>query len=187
MKIRTSFMTLVAVSVTLNLEGCPPVRAQSRASAAVAPAAVVAGAALPGQVAFGQLKKLFGKWEAPMGSHKTMVDTFQPFAFGTAILAEEWLDGQQITSTVFYLVGSELRADHYCDYGNQPRYVAAPSADPSIIQLDFREATNLDTHPTHFHSTTWHLVDATHMTQDWNIEGSPKGSSTAHLQFVRRE
>jgi len=117
---------------------------------------------------------------------KTLVDTFQPFAFGTAILAEEWLGDQQITSTVFYMVGSELRADHYCDYGNQPRYVAVPSADPSIIQLDLREATNLDTHPTHFHSTTWHLIDAAHMTQDWNVEGSPKGKSTAHLQFVKR-
>jgi hypothetical protein len=159
--------------------------ADSAQSAPSSGASTAAESASAGQVAFNGLKQLFGKWEAPMGS-KTLVDTFQPFAFGTAILAEEWLGDQQITSTVFYLVGSQLRADHYCDYGNQPRYVAVPSADPSIIQLDFRAATNLDTHPTHFHSTTWHLIDATHMTQDWNIEGSPKGKSTAHLQFVRR-
>ena len=115
------------------------------------------------------------------------MDTFQPFALGTAILAEEWVGGQQITSTVFYMVGPELRADHYCDYLNQPRYVATPSADPAVVELEFREATNLDTHPRHFHSTTWHLVDATHLTQDWNAEGGPKGKGTVHLEFVRQQ
>jgi hypothetical protein len=138
------------------------------------------------QASFEALKGLFGRWEAPLGDGKTIVDTFQPFAFGTAILAEEWVGGQQVTSTVFYMVGPELRADHYCDYGNQPRYVARPSADPAILELEFREATNLDTHPRHFHATTWHLVDATHMTQDWQVEGGPKGSASVHLEFVRR-
>ena len=75
----------------------------------------------PDQAAFENLKKLMGRWEAPLGHDKTIIDTFQPFAFGSAILGEEWLDGQQITFTVFYMVGSELRADHYCDYLNQPR------------------------------------------------------------------
>jgi hypothetical protein len=143
--------------------------------------------ATPEQVAFENLKKLVGRWEAPLGNNKVIVDTFQPFAFGTAILGEEWVGGQQITSTVFYLVGSELRADHYCDYKNQPHYVFKPSSDPSIIDFVFREATNLDTHPTHFHSTTWHLVDANHLTQDWRIEGSPKGNSTVRLDFVRKD
>jgi hypothetical protein len=140
----------------------------------------------PAQASFETLTKLYGKWEAPLGDGKTIVDTFQPFAMGSAILAEEWVDGQQITSTVFYMVGSELRADHYCDYLNQPRYVARPTTDPSVVDLEFREATNLDTHPRHFHATTWHLVDATHMTQDWDVEGGPKGHASVHLDFVRR-
>lgn len=143
------------------------------------------GATSPGQASFEALKSLFGKWEAPLGGGKTIVDTFQPFALGTAILAEEWVGGQQVTATVFYVVGADLWADHYCDYRNQPRYVARASADPSSIDLEFRDATNLDTHPTHFHATTWHLVDSTHMTQDWKVEGSPKGNHTVHLDFVR--
>jgi hypothetical protein len=153
-----------------------------------APAVGEAPAPQGAQQAFENLKKLVGgRWEAPMGRNGTLVDTFQPFAFGTAILAEEWVGGQQITSTVFYLVGSELRADHYCDYKNQPRYAAKASADPTTIDFEFRDATNLDTHPLHFHSTTWHLVDATHMTQDWHVEGGPKGKGTVHLEFVRHE
>lgn len=135
---------------------------------------------------FDTLTKLIGKWAAPMGNGKTIVDTFQPFALGTAILAEEWVDGQQITSTVFYLVGSELRADHYCDYLNQPHYVAAPSGTPSLLDFQFREATNLDSHPRHFHATTWRLVDAAHLIQDWDVEGGPKGHADVHFEFVRQ-
>jgi hypothetical protein len=139
------------------------------------------------QVALDNLKKLVGRWEAPLGNNKTIVDTFQPFAFGSAILAEEWVGGEQITSTVFYMVGSELRADHYCDYLNQPRYVARTSADPSIIDFEFREATNLETHAKHFHSTTWHFIDANHLTQEWHVEGGPKGKGTVLLEFVRKD
>jgi len=69
---------------------------------------------------------------------------------------------------------------------NQPRYVARTSADPSVIDFEFREATNLETHTTHFHSTTWRFIDAEHLTQEWRIEGSPKGNSTVHLDFVRK-
>jgi hypothetical protein len=195
------FTTSAVLSIALlGMEGCPPVQAQQAdsgampmdmnhggASSQAAPAVGGAQTPTPGQVSFAALKQLIGKWEAPMGGGKTIVDTFQPFAFGSAILAEEWVGGQQITSTVFYLVGSELRADHYCDYLNQPRYTAKPATDPSTIEFEFREATNLDTHPTHFHSTTWHLVDATHMTQDWTVEGGPKGKGMVHLQFVRQQ
>jgi hypothetical protein len=51
----------------------------------------------------------------------------------------------------------------------------------------FREATNLDTHARHFHSTTWHFIDADHLVQEWRVEGSPKGNSTVRLNFVRKD
>jgi hypothetical protein len=140
-----------------------------------------------GEAAFETIKQLVGKWEAPLSGGKTIVDTFQPFAFGTAILAEEWIGNEQITSTVFYLVGAELWADHYCDYKNQPRYVVRPSADPATVDMAFRQATNLETHPAHFHSTTWHRVVATHMPQEWHVEGGAKGNSTVLLQFVKQQ
>lgn len=182
---------LALVAGTMSMEmgemGSAPAATPAAAQAVqVSQAPQAAPPASAAQASFDELKTLFGRWEAPMGKGKTIVDTFQPFAMGSAILAEEWVDGEQITSTVFYLVGSELRADHYCDYLNQPRYVAQPTTDPTVIDFEFREATNLDTHPQHFHATTWHLVDATHMTQDWRVEGGPKGSGKVHLDFVRR-
>jgi hypothetical protein len=64
----------------------------------------------PAEAQFAELGKLVGRWEAPLPDGKSIVDTFQPFAFGTAILAEEWVGGEQVTSTVFYLVGGELWA-----------------------------------------------------------------------------
>jgi hypothetical protein len=209
MNFRTSFTAFAMCSFCLiSLEGCAPALAQqATAPAAPAPAqapsmamdmgqgspsspaaghAPQSAAVAAAQAKFDTLTKLIGKWSAPMGNGKTIVDTFQPFALGTAILAEEWVDGQQITSTVFYLVGSELRADHYCDYLNQPHYVAALSGDPSLLDFQFREATNLDSHPRHFHATTWRLVDATHLTQDWDIEGGPKGHAEVHFDFVKQ-
>ena len=115
-----------------------------------------------------------------------MTDIFKPFAFDTAVLGEEWLNGKQITSTIFYVVNGELRADHYCDYKNQPRYTAVPALDPNVLDFEFREATNLDTHPIHFHYTRWQVVDADHLVQDWYILGGKKPVSLAHMEFTRR-
>jgi hypothetical protein len=174
---------LPVTAILLTLTACTVAIASEEAKPPLQAAQVVSGSGL----AFDNLKKLVGRWEAPLGNNKTIVDTFQTFAFDTAILGEEWVDGKQITSTVFYMVGSQLRADHYCDYLNQPRYVAKASTDPSVVDFVFREATNLDAHAKHFHSTTWHFIDADHLVQEWRIEGSPKGNSTVRLNFVRKD
>jgi len=138
-----------------------------------------------GQALFDKLRGLVGTWDAKLGNG-VMTDTFKPFAFDTAVLGEEWLNGKQITSTVFYVVNGELRADHYCDYLNQPRYTAVPSLDPDILDFQFREATNLDTHPKHFHGTKWKIVDSTHLIQDWFVMGGKNPVSLAHMEFTKR-
>jgi len=132
-----------------------------------------------------RVRALTGTWEAqtPEG---IMTDIFKPFAFDTAVLGEEWMNGQQITSSVFYIVNGELRVDHYCDLRNQPRYTAVPSPDPEILDLEFRDATNLDTHAAHFHSTRWRFVDATHLVQDWYILGGKQPVSVVHMEFTKR-
>ena len=138
-----------------------------------------------GQAAFARLQTLAGEWEAPLPNNEVMKNVFRPIAFGTALAHEEWKNGEQITATVFYVVGSELRADHFCDMGNQLRYVAESSVDASAIHFALREATNLDTHPTHFRSTTWHMADAEHLIQDWEIVRPGKEPKVVRMEFKR--
>jgi hypothetical protein len=138
-----------------------------------------------GQTLLERVRSLEGTWDAQT-SLGVITDIFQPFAMGSAVLGEELLNGKQITSTVFYVVNGELRADHYCDYLNQPRYTAVPSIDPNVLDFQFRDATNLDTHPLHFHGTQWKLVDSTHLIQDWFVMGGKKPVSVAHMEFVKR-
>jgi hypothetical protein len=153
--------------------------------AMLAPNAAAADAA-PAQALLDRIKSLEGTWDAPTRDG-VMTDIFRPFALGTKVLGEEWINGKQITSTVFYLVGSELYADHYCDFLNEPRYTAKPSADPNVIDLEFRDATSLDAHPAHFHSTRWRIVDRDHLIEDWVVLGGKKSVSTVHLEFTRRD
>ena len=184
---RTSTSAITATACLMGLTGSHVLTARAaddNSAAQVTQAMQPVGSA---QAELQTVQKLVGgRWEARLPNNKTIVDTFQPFASGTYVLGEEWVDGKQITSTVFYIVGSQLRADHFCDYGNQPRYRVQPSADPSVLDLEFRYATDLDTHARHFHSTVWRYIDPTHMTQDWEVMGGPKGRTTVHLDFVRK-
>lgn len=192
---RTSILKITATACLAGLTGCSlPAARAADGQGAMQMAMGGNGAAKDssaqalqgGQAMFQTLLKLVGgKWSAPLPDKKTIVDTFQSFDAGNYVLGEEWIDGKQITTTVFYMVGSQLWADHYCDYGNQPRYAAKASADPTVVDLEFRAATDLDMHARHFHSTTWHYIDATHLTQVWQVEGGPKGPATVHMDFVR--
>ena len=130
------------------------------------------------------MRSLVGEWHAPLPNNETMIDIFRPIAFGTALLHEEWKNREQLTATVFYVVGSELRADHYCDMGNQLRYVDE-STDPQVLRFVLRDASNLDTHPRHFHSTTWRYVDAEHHIQDWEAMIPGKPAKTIRMDFKR--
>jgi hypothetical protein len=137
------------------------------------------------QQAFDKMKSLIGEWQAPLAQNETMIDIFRPIAFGTAILHEEWKNGEQLTATVFYVDGSELRADHYCDMGNQLHYVVKAFTDPNVLDFQLQNATNLDTHPRHFHSTVWRYVDANHHDQDWELMSADQSSKVIHLKFTR--
>jgi hypothetical protein len=136
------------------------------------------------QAAFARMRSLIGEWHAPLPNNETMIDIFRPIAFGTALLHEEWKNGDQLTATVFYVDGSKLRADHFCDLGNQLRYVDE-SRDPQVLRFVLQDATNLDTHPLHFHSTSWRYVDAEHHVQDWEAARPGKASKTIRMDFTR--
>lgn len=143
-----------------------------------------------GAVAFTKIKALEGEWEAPLkGAQqgKIMVNTFHVIGEGSAVVHGEWLDGKQLTTTIFYMVGPELRADHYCDLQNQPRFVVTPSDDGGTLIFKLRDITNLDAHPRHFHATTWHFADANHLIQDWQIAETGKEPKTVRMEFTRKD
>jgi hypothetical protein len=119
--------------------------------------------------AFEKIKGLEGDWEAHLHGKqegKVMVNTFPVIGDGSAVVHSKWLDGKQLTTTVFYLAGSELRADHYCDYQNQPRYVLRPSDDSRVLAFEMREITNLEAHPRHFHSNALVSSSSLHLTSE---------------------
>jgi hypothetical protein len=143
-----------------------------------------------GAIAFTKIKALEGEWEAPLkGAQqgKIMVNTFHVIGSGSAVVHGEWLEGKQLTTTIFYMVGPELRADHYCDLENQPRFVVTPSGDGSSLNFALRDITNVDVHPRHFHATTWRLVDPNHLVQDWQIAEAGKETKTVRMEFTRKE
>ena len=83
-----------------------------------------------------------GEWEAPLDGGGRTVNIFT-ISYGTKMFASEWENGKYITSTVYYMVGSELRADHFCDFKNEPRYVVRASPnDPNLLH------SNSDMQPT---------------------------------------
>lgn len=180
--------SLIAIALFLSTP------AQREASAGTAEPGATAGqatrhapaASTDGAAAFERIKGLTGEWHAPEGQD-VMINIFRPIAFGSAMLHEEWKRGEQLTATIFYLVGDELRADHFCDFKNQLRYVVTQSSDPDALQFKLRDALNLDVQPRHFHSTTWRFLDATRLTQDWHIEGGGKDPTMVRLEFSRQK
>jgi hypothetical protein len=167
---------------SLMIGFCAVVLALPLVSVNAAPAPLESNAS----ITFEKLKSLVGKWEAPLPKNEVMTDVFRLIGSGTAILHEEWKGGEQLTATVFYVVDSQLRADHYCDLGNQLHYIARTSTDPTVVALELSNGSNLDTHPRHFHSTVWRLIDADHHVQDWELMGANGHSTTVHMEFTRK-
>jgi len=136
--------------------------------------------------ALDKLMTLVGTWDAPLNGG-VLTDVFRPIAKGTALLAEEWWGDTQGTATVFYLVGDELWADHFCDLKNQPRYTALPYADTATLAFQLRDITGLDEHPAHFDAVTFRFVDADHHTQIWPEVENGTLVKTYSLEFTRRK
>ncbi len=154
----------------------------AHAAGPIAPASVDAH----GQAFFERLKRLEGRWTAQTKDGE-MVNIFRPIAFGSAVQHEEWLKGEQITATIFYMVGSELRADHFCDFKNQLRYVGRLTGDSTAIKFELKEAINLEVQPRHFFSTTWRFDSATALHQEWEIEEPGRERRFVRMDFTRQK
>lgn len=149
------------------------------------PAGISTAQRAPKNAAFEKMKTLVGDWESKRPNGSILRNSFRIFGEGSALLHLEQPQGRQDVMTIFYPVGEELRGDHYCFMGNQPRYVAAPSSDPNVIAFEFRDITNASLEQPHMHSSTWRFVDVDHLTQEWHVYINGKEARVNRLEFTR--
>lgn len=135
--------------------------------------------------AFEKMKTLVGEWTATYDG-APMTNTFLLIANGSALLHVE-SGGEQEVVTVFYPVGAQLRADHYCYLKNQPRFVARPSSDPNVISFAMTGISNIHASPKngHMHSSTWRFIDPDHLIQEWHYYENGKEAKLFRLEFTR--
>src|SRR5690348_8656063 len=67
-------LAIGVLAMTQAVQSIEAPKSAPQAAAAEVPAVPVT----PAQASFDRLKTLFGRWEAPLGNGKTIVDTFQP-------------------------------------------------------------------------------------------------------------
>ncbi len=139
----------------------------------------------PTNPAFEEMKTLVGEWQATVGGEQIR-NSFRLVGGGTVLMHVETIPGDSDVVTMFYPVGGEVRADHYCAYRNQPRFTAKPSADLSVIRFEFREITNLSApSAVYMHGTDWRFPDSDHLVQEWHGFKDGKEKGIIRLEFKR--
>ena len=122
------------------------------------------------QKSFDKLKTLAGSWEGIMDGKPLQV-SLRVTSMGNALMHEMTGAGTPDDPiTMFNLDGSRLLMTHYCDAGNQPRFVGKVSPDGQTITFNFLEATNLlSSQEGHMQHVVFHLIDPDHHTELWEF------------------
>ena len=141
---------------------------------------------LDAKAAFDRLRTLVGSWEATAEGSKMRV-TYELIGGGTALVERDTADNMPTMETVFHLDGNKLMLTHYCMMGNQPRMQAQTyNAQTGELKFDFLDITNLATPGAgHMHHATLRLVDADHLSADWQFYENGHPKFTEAIQFVR--
>ncbi len=137
------------------------------------------------------LKGLVGSWVlvGPDGKPTDkIVSTFRLTAGGTAVVQSQFPGEQQETLAVYHLDGDDLFLSHYSAAKGQPRMRCMPSRDPSVLQFEFVDATNMaSAEDYHLRAGTIRIVDSTHIQCVWQAydKGQPVGE--LKLDLLRKE
>ncbi len=122
------------------------------------------------EAAFDKLKTLVGKWDGTRYDKAKVKLSYELISNGTCLL--ERLNSPDATEmvTVYHLDGDTLLATHYCGAGNQPRMRCKPTGDaPKEFDFEFVDVSNLSKPDAgHMEGLKLTLIDADHLTQDWN-------------------
>ena len=148
----------------------------------------LAGQSTPASAGFERLKSLAGEWQGTTteGGKEVSVDTsFRVVSDGSALMNDLMGGTRHEMITMFHMDGSQLMATHYCAAHNQPRFLMAPSANPKVIDFEFKDATNLAS-PTapHMVRVKFTFVDADHHTEDWTFLANGQ-KTTRRFEFHR--
>jgi len=138
------------------------------------------------QKAFDQLKNLAGTWEATFEG-KPMHATLRVTSMGSAIIHEMKGDSPEDPISMIHLDGDRLILTHYCDAGNQPRFVGKLSPDGKTIDFTFLDVTNFNsTQEGHMQHVVFTFADPSHHTEQWSfLMKDGKKMDMGHLDLHR--
>jgi len=140
------------------------------------------------RAAFDKLKTLVGKWDGKRYDDAKVKLSYELISNGTCLL--ERLNSPDATEmvTIYHLDGDTLMATHYCGVGNQPRMRCRPTGDsPRVFDFEFVDVSNLSAPGAgHMEGLKLTLIDADHLTQDWDWKEDGK-SHVGTFKYKRKK
>lgn len=140
------------------------------------------------QKSFDMLKHLAGSWQGTVEGTPIHV-SLRVTSTGNAVLHEMSGPGRPDDPiTMLHLDGDRLMMTHYCDAGNQPRFIGHLSPDGKTISFDFLDITNnSDKSPGHMQHVVFTFLDANHHIEDWTFQFAGKPPMTGHMELARAQ
>jgi hypothetical protein len=151
----------------------------------IAAASPAADAAKPNP-AWDKMKTLVGSWDGREGATPVSV-TYTLVSNGTSLM--ESLNGEHDVNmvTMYAPDGDTIVATHYCAMGNQPRMRAKASADPSRLDFQYVDATNLrGADDDVMRRLVVTFKDADHFQQAWTSRTKGK-EETSEFVYTRKK
>ena len=138
-----------------------------------------------GNPQFNALKTLAGEWTIKMPDGKVGTQTYRVVSGDSAIILEQNVPGEGSMITMFHPDGQRTVATHYCSMGNQPRMIAAASADTKTIPFKFKDVTNDDGKSGSMRDLTIVFIDKDHHNQVWTWQDSNGKQDTVTFKYTR--
>jgi hypothetical protein len=132
-----------------------------------------------------KMKTLVGSWDGQKGDQTVSV-TYTLVSNGMSLM--ESLNGEHDMNmiTMYAPDGDAIVATHYCALGNQPRMRAAASGDPSRLDFQFLDATNVHGDEHVMRGLVVTFQDADHFRQSWTSRAEGK-DQTSEFVYMRRK
>ena len=136
---------------------------------------------------FERLKTLVGDWEAKDKQGNVITNSYRLTSGGSVLMQTTVVPHEGEMVTMFHRDGQAVIGTHYCIARNQPRYTIEPGGDPKVLNLKFKDATNLATPQSGHMDHGWiRFDDPDHYTAQfvWLENGKEQADS---LTFARKK